>query len=158
MDANYDTSKVKCQEWRRRLGVPIAPTLRGVLEFETILAAAFEKLGSTSSRELAQAIGLEGDYRKQRVDRWRDRGSADYEGTIRLLEYVGWLRVDAAGEATRPALAAPALAPVEAAEELMAAASMAAASAMKSRCGILPLPFCPPRPGGASPSWNPASG
>lgn len=94
MGANYDTSKMNCQGWRRRLGVSIALSLRIVLEFETILQAAFEKLGSTSTRELAQAIGLQGDYRKQRVDRWRDRGSADYEGTIRLLEYVGWLRVD----------------------------------------------------------------
>ena len=63
-----------------------------MLEFDRLIEAAFAKLGSTSNLDLAKAIGLSGDHRSQRVARWRSKNAADYEGTIKLLEYVGWLR------------------------------------------------------------------
>lgn len=63
---------------------------------DKLVAAAVAKLGSENAAELAKAIGLPGLGKAEaRARRWiQGRNEPDYEGTVRLLEYVGWLRVD----------------------------------------------------------------
>lgn len=71
------------------------------------VAKARADLGLADDEELsgskfATALGLEGGEPAARVRYWlKQRGAPDYEATIAILEYLGWLSAAAAGGVER---------------------------------------------------------